>query len=115
MTTKTPPAPAAAPPKAYLEEKLADLVRKAEKFPGIPARVELSRGLRISLLYHATQDVWRLQLDRADSFPSVHEWETVLNHFPGGAAQQVDEAIKAGQDGGRYWWHARIQLPPRMI
>lgn len=75
------PAPILIKPKrGQLGGRLAQLCEMARQEPGVAKRVELTRGLRVDALIE--RDSFRLQISRADVFPSINEWHITVGNMP---------------------------------
>ncbi len=62
-----------------LELILEDLHQRARQNPGIPQQSTLEDGLRIDLLVHRGET--QLQISRADRFPTLEEFQFILDHW----------------------------------
>ncbi len=67
--------------KPSLREILADMAGWAALQPGTVKRAKLTGGLGIDIIW-GIDGMWRLQIWREGSEPSLKEWETVLKSWP---------------------------------
>ncbi|GEM_PF-5927876 len=65
-----------------LKQTLDNMLREAERTRQ-PARRRLAKGLVVALRVQGR--VIDVQLSRADVYPSINEWKTVIQQWPGQA------------------------------
>ncbi len=93
-----------------LTDTLTDLLVRARRAPGFPARATVGAGkpdgglrLDIKILIYATGETETfLQLSRTGPYPAETEWTTVINHWPEKLAVHPAFRRFKGQDKRRY-------------
>lgn len=87
------PAPILIKPKrGQLGGRLAQLCEMAKQEPGVAKRVELTRGLRVDALIE--RDTFRLQISRADVYPSLNEWRITVGNMPFDLSETGPEQVQ---------------------
>ena len=80
------------PKRGQLGGRLAQLCEMAKQEPGVAKRVELTRGLRVDALIE--RDVFRLQISRADVYPSQSEWKITVGNMPFNLHETTPEQVQ---------------------
>lgn len=88
----TMPAILIKPKRGQLGGRLAQLCEMAKQDPGVAKRVELTRGLRVDALIE--RDTFRLQISRADVYPSLNEWRITVGNLPFDLTENTPEQMQ---------------------
>ena len=93
-----------------LKQTLGSLLEHARK-TGEPARVRLTKGLGIAIRIEG--DVARVQLSRARVAPSLLEWRTVIQQWPGQAVVIAEPTLRNVSEV--YYLSGRVRLVPELV
>jgi hypothetical protein len=93
-----------------LKRTLANLVDYSRR-SGQPSKMRLGHGLTVGVSVDG--DMVRVQLARADVFPAMSEWATIINHWPGQCV--VLTAPKQIKDVGTYYLIGKVQMTPELV
>jgi len=90
-----------------LKQTLDHMIFQAQRKAPEPVRVNLSKGLTISIRF-AGDLLFDVQLSRAKVFPSTREWLTVLDQWPGRC--RVTKQPKSMKDSKLYHLQGQVQV-----
>lgn len=86
-----------------LRQTLRNMLKRAQ-CSGQPARVRLAKGLTVAI--KADGDTVAVQLSRADIFPALSEWKTVIQQLPQCVVTKEPKAIR----GDVYYLKGQVRL-----
>lgn len=77
---------------------------------GQPTKTRLGRGLTVGVF--VTGAIVKIQLQRADVYPSTDEWKTIVSHWPGQCV--VVGEPKPIRDVSTYYLIGRVRMMPEL-
>ena len=87
-----------------LQALLYDLEYRAQNEPEMPHCIQFENGLQVDVVFHGGQI--HLKVSREHEFPSIEEYEDILNFWPYAPYQEEPKAFI--HDGRKYltssWW-----------
>jgi len=94
---------------AALRDTLVGMIKRARIEPD-PVRTRLAKGLTIAIKFEG--DALAVQLSRADVFPSVREWKTVIDMMP---QHTIFELPKSFISKNVYYLQGKIKLSKELL
>ena len=94
-----------------LRETLSGMIMAARSDKTKVTRVRLAKGLTVAMLM-GIDDVLALQLSRADVYPSMREWKTVLDMMPHNTVIELPREMIANHT---YYLRGKVKLAKELI
>lgn len=93
-----------------LKQTLRTLIDHAKR-ANEPARVRLAKGLGIAIRMEG--EVARVQLSRVKVAPSLLEWRTVIQQWPGQCQVMVEPTAR--EVNGTHYLIGRVKIVPELV